>query len=331
MEKPFLTISQQIELLKKRGLTFKNEDKAYKSLERYGYYQIINGHKSFLLKEKLTEDDDDCFINDATFEHIYAVHQFDKALRNHVIQSTLEIESILRTAIGYTIAELYGDQEANYLNRINYRPGEKKYNTKLKKNEYKIDQLLRKFKKINNDKIHPFKHYKEKYNNVPPWIMLNGATFGNLLTLFKLLKPTAKNKVLASISELTPEFFEKKENEDYKNLYTDILFLCLAFRNRAAHGGRIYNYKPSKSIIRYNYSFHNSINITPADYRADKGKSDIYTLLNCLYYFDNYGDLSLDFGINWELKRHLQEYPLDKDRLYLEMGLPGTFEPTTKS
>ena len=48
--KPFTTIDQQIKILKDRNLKFLNEKAAREHLRSYGYYEIINGYKDYLLE-----------------------------------------------------------------------------------------------------------------------------------------------------------------------------------------------------------------------------------------------------------------------------------------
>lgn len=50
--KEFKTIDQQVEILKRRGLLFENEVGAKNKLIRYGYYEIVNGYKDFIIVDK---------------------------------------------------------------------------------------------------------------------------------------------------------------------------------------------------------------------------------------------------------------------------------------
>ena len=49
MTKPFKTIDEQLEILKDRNLVIDDELLARQSLSFYGYYEIVNGYKQFLL------------------------------------------------------------------------------------------------------------------------------------------------------------------------------------------------------------------------------------------------------------------------------------------
>ena len=63
---------------------------------RYGYYEVVNGYKMFLLEEDSTKER---YKSGATFEHLTSLYELDKSIRNGVIQASLEIELSLRTAI----------------------------------------------------------------------------------------------------------------------------------------------------------------------------------------------------------------------------------------
>lgn len=317
-KKVFCTIEEQIEILKGRNLIILDEERTYQLLLRYGYYEIINGYKDFLINGESKNKEK--FIDGATFEHIFALYELDKKLRNAILEATLEIESSLRTAVAHTISELYGDEEKLYLNRIHYKPGKPNFENGIQKG-YKIDQLINKFKKINNDDIQPMKHYRQSHGNIPPWIMIKGTSFGNVINFTKLQKPVAKKKIFSILSNLPEEIFDIIP--EYKDFFIDSLFLCHAFRNRAAHSGRIYNYRATNAEIRYNIVFHHKYGITEADYRHNKGRNDLATLFNVLDMFDNkMAKLSLEFALNYHLDQHIKKYPNDKKSLLIEMGLP---------
>ena len=50
MTKPFRSVTDQVVILEARGLSFKDKAQAMKILERYGYYEIINGYKDPFLE-----------------------------------------------------------------------------------------------------------------------------------------------------------------------------------------------------------------------------------------------------------------------------------------
>lgn len=95
MDKPFKNIDEQLDILRSRNLKIDDEREAREALTIYGYYEIVNGYKSFILES----DDSDNFKAGETFSHLYSLYQLDKDIRNGVLSATLEVELSLRTAI----------------------------------------------------------------------------------------------------------------------------------------------------------------------------------------------------------------------------------------
>lgn len=300
MDKPFKTIDEQLDILRNRGLDIDNELEARNALSTYGYYEIVNGYKSFLLKRDSTEKQ---FLENESFSHLLSLYELDKEIRNGVIQATLEVEIALRTAIAYTISERFGAIESSYLRKSNYMRGKKREGS----NRYPLHQLFDKLDKILQEDLEPYKHYREVHGNIPPWILLKGTTFGNLVNFYKLLKPTEKSKVISMCYGLEERFI----TDSIKNMFTQTLNLIHSYRNRAAHSGRIFSYKSNKSIV-YNEVFHNQMKISLDDYNNGKGQTGLSTLLTALYLFKNKRiHFLLEFAIYYNTKLHCKKYSND--------------------
>ena len=65
MAKPFKTIEQQLDILRSRKLEIDDELAARNALSSYGYYEIVNGYKSFLLNS-LSEEEKWKFYNEVS-------------------------------------------------------------------------------------------------------------------------------------------------------------------------------------------------------------------------------------------------------------------------
>lgn len=308
--KPFTNIDEQIELLKSRNLTFLNESLARQSLTNYGYYEIVNGYKYFTIE---LDSEEEIYKDGETFEHMLALYELDKDIRKGIIEATMEIELSLRTAIGYVVAKDIGVKKEQYLNRKNYNQGKKN------KRGYEIDQLIHKLNKIYNDNSEPYKHYRETHGHIPPWILLKGTTLGNLVTMCKLLKPAQKEQVISTCLTIPKEFI----TEEVKATFSEILYLVLAFRNRSAHSGRLFNYHSEKYSISYREFFHKRMGISEAGYRKGAGKNDLYTLFNSLTWFKNEdAAFHAEFALFYSLKEHLKKFPDDDVMFTIESGMP---------
>ena len=75
MGKPFKTIDQQIELLEKRNLKFKDKEKAKEILLRNNYYNLINNFSKFMINGFNNYEDN------TYFENILIVHDLDRELK----------------------------------------------------------------------------------------------------------------------------------------------------------------------------------------------------------------------------------------------------------
>ena len=309
--KPFSDFNKQIETLENRNLTILDRKAANFALRNYGYYEIVNGYKIFLLDESKTVE---TFLEKETFEHLVSLYNLDKQIRNLVMQATLEIELSLRTALAYTLAEDFGVLESDYLDRTKYNKG--KFQRKHKK--YQRDFLLDMLKDIAaNRPVEPLKSYRNNHNHIPPWILLKETTLGNITNFIKILKGPQKDKVISLCTGLPNSQLSSAD----KALFIEILDLILAFRNRAAHGGRMFNYKASTSLSYHN-KFHNEIKITQGDYRNLKGRRDLYTFFHSLALFENKAGFDLLELCLYSIREHDASYPKDWLVLAKEMGYP---------
>lgn len=308
MDKDFTTFEQQIEILKSRNLKFVSEETAIKALQRFGYYSIINGYKDPYVE---TCNGKEVYRDGVTFEQIYSLYKLDKNIRNELMAAMLEIEENLRTAVAHTLGEAFTADQNLYLNRANFRPG------KNRNGVYQLDEILNKFNKIIQDDTEPIRHYRNTYHNIPPWILLKGASFGNLVNFIKLQKGAQKNKIISLMYDLPDSLVVAAPQ--FKDLFMDTLFVCLDYRNRAAHGGRIYNFR-TKSEIRYFPSLHSKMGITPADYRSGVGKTGLIILRYVIGIMDNKQPSNfLRAAMKYFLDQHCELYP--DDRSYLERYL----------
>ncbi|EJU21663.1 Abi-like protein [Mogibacterium sp. CM50] len=311
MDKGFTTFERQIDILKYRGLIIENEEAAMDALKRYGYYNIINGYKDPYIT---IVDGNERYRPGTTFEQIYALYLLDRQLRNVVMNAMLDVEDHLKTATAHVIAEAFTADQNSYLDKNNYRQGKRIGNS----SDYSIDPLFNKFHKIIHDEVQPVKHYRETYCNVPPWILLKEASFGNIVNFIKLQKGPQKRKIISLIYNF-PEPLILSNNDVY-NLFMDTLFVCLDYRNCAAHGGRLYNFE-SKSKFRYNSLLHGTMKINSSDFRTGKGHTGLMSLVNALSFFDNNNiSLMLRVGLEYWAEEHLKKFP--KDKMYLSEYLP---------
>lgn len=304
----FTTVDEQIKLLKARGLSFDNEYAAYELLDTYGYYNIINGYKEpYVLKTESAEQ----YKPGITFEQIFSLFCLDHALRNQILLLMLDLEEHLRSVTSYVIAESFGNKEEDYLKYKNYQ------NRSSSNPRFALPNILDKLKEATYSNKNPIKYHREVYHNVPPWVLFKGVYLSTLVNFIKLQKPKQKADIIIKMYNTEYANIDKY----IKDLFTDTLFLCLEFRNLAAHGGRIYNYIPNSSIrispeseevLRYKITNFSNLH-----------RVHSLGILACvldLFKRKSYRD-SLISTIEFEIKKHCKSYPNDLQYLLESTGI----------
>lgn len=311
--KPFKTIEEQIEILRERELNIEPDDvdNIKRLLLKYGYYNIINGYKDLFLIENA-----DLFKENICFYDIYNLFSFDKSLRYFTLSATAEIEMTLRTAMSFVIAQKFGIYERDYLDPTHYKSGDYNQNTR----QTDLEFILNKLTNATYRDSEPYKHYRDTHGHIPPWILLNALSFGNLHKFYKLQKSKTKDKILDIILKDNP-------NKN-KTLFNDLVYIVYKFRNQAAHLGRLYNYNLKNlqrgSSVAYNESFHSNIGINSVLYRQDYGKNDYFTFLHSIKFIDEkYFEIVLRPGLYLIFLNFRKNKSLPIEKLISEMGFPS--------
>lgn len=307
MDKPFKTIDEQIEILKSRKMIV-NSKYARKSLMKNGYYNVINGYKDFFLKENSNE-----FIDGTNYIDLENLFKIDQMLSQAMFYACLSIERTFKTNLAYFLSEKFGEKESDYLNKKNYSTGKSLGNKK-----WQIDNTICEFNKLLDEDIQPIKHYKNKYKNVPPWILFTRASFGNIYYLFKLSRSDIKTKVIASILGIDCADVDTP----LKQVFSDAMFLILHFRNRTAHANRTYNFttQASDQFLKFHESFFKPFNLTKQDNLDGICRKDVYAFIASVYFIDKEVYIGLRKKFIYILKAYEHLKPVNYIKLLLAMG-----------
>ena len=103
MTKPAFTISDQIALLKQRGMAFRNELHAYDHLRNISYYRL----KGYWWDMQI-DATNHTFKPGTCFEDIMERYDFDRQLRQILFEGIEQIEIAVRTKMIYHLSLAYG-------------------------------------------------------------------------------------------------------------------------------------------------------------------------------------------------------------------------------
>ena len=244
--KEYKTNEELIDYLSSKGVVIADKEDALKKIERYTYYSIINSYKSIF------KDKNNNYINDVSFDEIYALFEFDKNLKNIMLKFCLEIETVIKSAMANQISKVYGVKD--YLNTSNW--------------DNSIDDDIKEvlFEKINNEikkdyKVHTaVTHYIDKYGFVPPFVLVKILTFGVASSYYGLLKQSDR-QAIAKYFKIS----DKLLKQILKNLTT--------IRNIAAHSDRLYNYTSK---------FYLSFKLIDNTYTKPDNITNLYMVIRCM-------------------------------------------------
>lgn len=216
--KPPISLAEQVDLLRGRGMKISDKRNAEQFLLRLNYYRFSGYalHFEIFKDRKRTHQ----FKSDCTFEEVVELYEFDSQLRALLFHYIELIEVAFRAIICYELATRTNDPHWN-LDRKNYN---KRFNfTRL------LDDCRHEYDR--SDEIF-IKSYKQKYGkeSLPPtWMMSEILSIGLWSLIYKNLTDTEAKKVIAVYFNTKPYFLESW------------IHSISVLRNLCAHHCRIWN------------------------------------------------------------------------------------------
>jgi len=230
-QKPYLTVSEQVELLRSRGMHIGDKAKAEACLHRIGYYRLSGYAYSFRHSELIRQADGlqterifENFRPNTEFSTVMELYVFDKRLRLLFLDAIERIEVALRVEIALHL----GKQGA-----LSYRDSSlfNSYFTTMVQSETPHQRWLFKLDEAFSRSREDFAlHYAQKYSSPPPlWMSIEVWDFGCLAAVLNGMKDGDLNQI-ASIFNLPRRRYLTSWSQS-------INFV----RNICAHHGRLWN------------------------------------------------------------------------------------------
>lgn len=219
--KPFLTIVEQIEQLKSRGMQFEDEAIARYYLENINYYRLSAYWLPFELDHQTHT-----FKDGTTFERVLELYVFDRELRLLMLDAIERVEVSVRSKFAYEISQKYGSHPH--------------LDTSIFKSPHHYNKTLSKLKAEIERSKEPFiKHFKQKYSeDFPPiWASVELMTLGQVSNWLSLIKLRQDRQLIAKYYGL-----------DEKVLVSFLHHLTI-IRNICAHHSVLWNKKLTLEFI----------------------------------------------------------------------------------
>ncbi|HET8898253.1 MAG TPA: Abi family protein [Rhodanobacteraceae bacterium] len=175
--KPALTFDQQLDLLRQRGLTIHDTDRALRWLRSVSYYRL----SAYFLPFK----DGEQFRPDADFNEIAGLYIFDRKLRLLILDAIERIEVAIRTSVTYEIGHAYG--AFGHTDPANFAPGfdHPRFMGELLDEERRAKETFA-------------SHYRKQYaeeTHLPVWMATELLSLGTISRLYQSLDPKLRQKV----------------------------------------------------------------------------------------------------------------------------------------
>jgi len=214
--KPPLTIAQQIQILKDRGLIIEDEERASRYLSFISLYRLRAYTYSYQDNSKPNQP----FYKGITFDIVLNTYLFDRKLRLLVFDAIERIEIAMRTQIVYQYSIIYG---ANWYENKNLYRKPYLFNRDLKQ----IDKELKRSNEVF------IKHYNKTYSTPerpPAWMTLEIFSMGLLSKIYENLKISDEKKIIARNFNLGHPF-----------VLESWMHSLSVIRNICAHHSRLWN------------------------------------------------------------------------------------------
>lgn len=341
----FKTYNELLDILRDHGLNISSTRNAKMILKSRGYYNLVNRYKNdFYLPE--THE----FKEFTTIETLYGYHRMEDDLRNILFRFTITFEQSLKENMSYTLSYNLGIKPEEYLNPHNFRS----------RHVSRTRNILAHISKIQDTKNNPTKYYRDNYETIPPWILLNNTMLGETRMFFSIFPFKLKRYVVKNMFSLTSEekywelidksltLKQKKElnrslsletqqlekqilknmDNNLIDLFSIILRMINYFRNALAHGDRITHLVTQDSL---NYKLISAFTYKAISkkkfYSENWGKNLFGILIGLLLSLNKYdGLLLVQKLMDWK-EQNTQNYNDEKtfNLLIKSCGLPLDF------
>ena len=238
--KPFKTLPELVELLRERGMTISDVDRAERKLAQVGYYRLSgywyvcrelrNSTSDSSVSQRLEQ-----FLPNTHFDKVFELYLMDKKLRLIMLDAIERIEVNVRTVIAHEMGyhDPMAHENAKFINPRQIRDYVDRQ--KSQRNAWR-EWLARHQKQINQSKEDSVVWHRAQNKSMPIWVVCEAWDFGTVSKYFEILKQTHQNRIA------------KRLGVDNPKVLVAWLHEISTLRNRCAHHCRVWNQKTSNAL-----------------------------------------------------------------------------------
>ncbi len=216
-QKPALTFEEQLKLLKERGLIVNDDQEALAQLSTISYYRLSAYWYPFRVRDNngIIQSE---FIEDANFNDIIKLYEFDRHLRLLLIDAIERVEIHIRTLMTYHLGHEYG--AFGHTDASNFRAS-------FRHRDW-LNRLEQEIKRSSDSFI---THYRTNYDGFPTlpiWMLTEVMTLGSLSVAYNGLTNSDKRSISSKLGL-------------HYNRLSDWMRTLTYIQNICTHHGRLWN------------------------------------------------------------------------------------------
>ncbi len=239
--KDFATHAEQLAILEKRGLIVTDKAAAKRVLSRENYYALIDGYKEPFLErdEKLNPYGMERFEKGTEFDHIYALHSFDRNLRLLMLHQLLKFEKNIKSKVAYRFSEKFKNP-ASFLEPDNYSADVQRHHERDRIIST-LANLIKSHKKRDKVRYPAIREFYDKHKDVPLWVLVNFLSLGQITHFYAVIDDELRERIAKDFAE---EYSEEHDSISFHARDMDaILRIVFPYRNKSAHEEVLYRYR----------------------------------------------------------------------------------------
>lgn len=249
--KPFLEIEDQISLLEKHGMSFRDKEEAFRKLQSIGYYRLSGYWYPFRLPKTGKGPRPSDFVQGTSFEEVLEIYNFDSRLRAAIFHAISPIEIAIRARIGYSLGQqgAFAHTNPSLLDSKWSEPKSQKTrhhgcSNQCKWMESDHHKWVRKQEKVEEISNEAFiAHFHRKYGDpLPIWVATETMTFEQLNRLFNGMRQNDRQQIAIEFDLL------QDDGSGDAHAFSSWMEHIRQTRNYCAHHARLWNRNHTAAI-----------------------------------------------------------------------------------
>lgn len=312
--KKFNSVDEQIEKLKSRNVNISNEQIARRYLELNNYYNVINCCARPFLQNK---GNSEMYKDGSNFYEIIAIHKFENAIKQDILENLLLIEKHLKSTIAHVFSK-YHQEPFSCLDKDSYN-----FNTYTILDISTLISLIS--KKINEQtkqkEPNSVKHYIRDHKDIPMYVLIDHFTFGNIVSMFKIMKFKERAEIIGTFNKLLSENIDGVVLNISPHNFDTMLANLLSLRNTTAHNSSLFSFS-TRANISYIPALHDKYRIN-----ATSSKQNLYSNLITFACFLPSNDFKKFYNSILKRSKKLNNklHTISVNEIYMKLGFPIGF------